>query len=151
MATFKSSEAFAKIIINGTIQWFTTEEGAEFEVMMLTDEQKEEVELCESYADMIAKAAEYGLAFNGDRAIENETLKDKIELIWLDDDLDQDAEPDSKSQVGIKVCEISGLTEAIEKQLAEEESEIEVDGDSGSQEDIARLIQDKQHAIAQEV
>lgn len=120
MSKFILSDVFATMIITGSIQDFTTTEGAEFDIMALTKELKDDIKSCVTYAEMVALAADSGLSCDGKRAIDDDYLAANIDAVW-ESELLEDCEPDSKTQVGIKVCEISGLTSFIEAQLEKEE------------------------------
>lgn len=136
MSNFKSSVVLARLLISRTIQLFTTDEGADFDIMALTDEQKELVESCDTYDEMVEEAANYGLSFNGKRAVDNQDIADMLELFWSDEDL-PDCEPSSKAQVGVRVCEISGLLDVLKAQKEQEEKELIIDADSVTQEQLA--------------
>ncbi len=98
-------------------------EGAKFELITLTDEMAEQVQACDSYEGMVSLAADSGLACNDERIIDNERLATRIGKLWKDQRLDIDCEPSIKHQVGVYVCEISGLTEMLEEQLELEKPE----------------------------
>ncbi len=95
-------------------------EGVEFELITLTDELVEEVMQCTTYADMLSLAADSGLACDNERILDDERLSPSIERLWKDSRVDIGCEPSVKHQVGLKVCEISDLSEFIEEQELKE-------------------------------
>ena len=98
------------------IQTFDVE-GVVFELMALTDELKEEVELCESYEDMLSLAANSGLSYNRKRVVDDSELAKDIDMLWGIDNLDLESDPCIQYRVGEKVCDISGLSDALSEQL----------------------------------
>ena len=112
-------------------------EGVVFELMALTDDLKEKVELCESYEDMLSMAADNGLSYSRKRVVDDEELALDIDMLWGLDSMDVDCDPCIKYRVGEKVCEISGLASVLEEQiLADEQARVDelkaqgnVDGD----------------------
>ena len=111
-------------------EWFATRaalniqsfeiEGITFELMALNSEQKEEVELCESYDEMLNKAADYGLSYNRNRVSDDSELSKDIEKLWSLEQLDKDCDPCIKFQVGEQVCKMSGLAKVLIEQLEKE-------------------------------
>lgn len=98
-------------------------EGVPFDLLSLEldDALLVGVKGCESYSDMVLLAADSGLAYydaNDDayRVADNKHLSKKIKSMWDKDELQVDTEPCMKERVGLKVCEISGLTEYVEEQ-----------------------------------
>ena len=102
-------------------------EGVVFAAVSLSDEAKELIASCESYAEMLDTAADYGLACNRVRVCDDEDKKQDIELFWSLDEFDTDDEPTIKEQFGEKVCEISGIAEAVGKKAAEEDLEFDTE------------------------
>ena len=128
MSNFIVSDWFAKRA-SLSIQLFTVE-GVEFELMALDGELKEKVELCESYEDMLSMAADSGLSYNRKRVTDDAELAKDIDMLWSLSGLDVDCDPCIKYRVGEKVCEISGLTSALEEMLKSESGEdLPVNGD----------------------
>ena len=95
-------------------------EGVEFELITLTDELVEEVMQCDSYAEMLSMAADSGLACNKVRVIDDERLASSVGDLWKDSRVNIECEPSVKHQVGLKVCEISDLSEFIEERELKE-------------------------------
>jgi hypothetical protein len=124
------------------IQVFTVS-GVDFELMALTDDLKESVELCETYADMISLAANKGISYNRKRVSDDKDLSKDLDLLWGLESLDIDSDPCIKDLVGEKVCEISGLSDAMAKMLAE----VVVDGDNLNAEEVQAAM-DSSHADA---
>lgn len=108
-------------------------EGHVFAAVSLSEEAKELISSCESYAEMLDTAADYGLACNRVRVCEDEDKKQDIELFWSLDEFDTDDEPTIKEQFGEKVCEISGIAEAVGKQALSEGVETIDDDDIAEQ------------------
>ena len=104
------------------IQLFSIE-SIDFELMTLTDELKEKVELCETYEDMLSVAANHGLSYNRKRVTDDAELAKDIDILWGLGSLDIDLDPCIKYRVGEKVCEISGLTSSLDEMLESEEAE----------------------------
>ena len=128
------------------IQLFSVED-IDFELMALTDDQKEEVELCDTYDLMLSKAADFGLSYNRRRVADDEELAKDISLLWEQDELDIDLDPCVKFRVGEKVCEISGLSQVLKDRLEEEKAE-PMSGDAGTQEEVSRLYEKAAQASA---
>lgn len=115
---FRVKNFFTKQIMLSSIQEFEVE-GVVFDIMALSADLKERVELCESYDEMISLAADGGLSFDGSRAIDNEGLN--VSALWGEGELSLDSDPCIKYRVGEKVCEISGLDSVLEEMLETEE------------------------------
>jgi hypothetical protein len=131
------------------IQAFTVE-GIDFELMALTDDLKENVELCETYKGMISLAANEGISYNRKRVADDKDLSKDLDLLWGLESLDIDSDPCIKYRVGEKVCEISGLSDALAKMLASEQpQEVIVDGDNLDAEEVQAAM-DNSHADALE-
>jgi hypothetical protein len=116
---FRVKNFFAKQIMLSSIQEFEVE-GVVFDIMALSTDLKERVELCESYDEMISLAAEGGLSFDGERAIDNDYLD--VSALWGEGELSIDSDPCIQYRVGEKVCEISGLESVLEEMLENEEA-----------------------------
>lgn len=115
MSNFIVSDWFAnRASLN--IQTFEVE-GVVFELMALTGELKEEVELCESYEDMLSLAANSGLSYSRKRVVDDSELAKDIDMLWGIDNLDLESDPCIQYRVGEKVCDISGLSDALAEQL----------------------------------
>ena len=121
MDNFIVSDWF-KIRAKLKIQLFSIE-SIDFELMTLTDELKEKVELCETYEDMLSVAANHGLSYNRKRVTDDAELAKDIDILWGLASLDVDLDPCIKYRVGEKVCEISGLTSSLDEMLESEEAE----------------------------
>lgn len=121
MQQFIVSEFFAKRA-KLVIQEYNVE-GVVFELMALTEDLKEKVELCESYEDMLSMAADSGLSYNRKRVIDDSELAKDIAMLWGLDNMDIDSNPCIKYRVGEKVCEISGLASVLEDMLEAEEQQ----------------------------
>ena len=91
-----------------------------FSIVSLSDDVKELIGACESYAEMLTVAADNGLAFDRKRISEDEDRKLDIPLFWEDEDFYTDDDPTIKQQVGIAVCKLSDLAEAIGAQALKE-------------------------------
>jgi hypothetical protein len=127
MSNFIVSDFFAgRAKLN--IQKFIVE-SVEFELMALDGELKEKVELCESYEDMLSMAADSGLSYNRKRVTDDAELAKDIDMLWSLSGLDVDCDPCIKYRVGEKVCEISGLTSALEEMLQSEKEDVVLNGD----------------------
>ena len=100
-------------------------EGIEFKLITLTSALVEEVMLCDSYEEMLSKAADSGLACEKVRVIDDERLASSVSDFWKDSRVNIDCEPGAKHQVALKVCEISDLSEFIEEQRKKELEEAE--------------------------
>lgn len=105
------------------IQTFIVE-NITFELMALNSEQKEEVELCESYDDMLEKAADFGLSYKRKRVIDSELAED-LPLLWGESSIDVHKDPCIKFRVGERVCEISELSDSLTEQLEKEEAAVQ--------------------------
>lgn len=113
-------------------------EGITFDIMSLSDDLISDLKTCDNYNDMLSAAADYGLACDGKRVIEDEYMSSRLENLWNDEALNVDSDPCIKYRVGEKVCAISGLNKFIGDQIHKEEDEakelqveyIHVDGDS---------------------
>lgn len=104
-------------------------EGIGIELMVLTDSLIQAVQEEESAEKMIMLAADSGLAYyvNGEsfRVVDNERLTKQIDAWWAKDELLVDADPSIKYQVGLLVCDISGISEFINDKLEYEKLEKE--------------------------
>jgi len=111
-------------------------EGVGFNLIMLSDDMIQEFKVNnEPYDDMLTYAAKNGVSIGRVRVCDDKEMSEDLNDMW---DLEQFLEctPSLIHQVGLKVCEISGLTEFVEDQkkleeeIAKEEAENVVDGDS---------------------
>ena len=108
---------------NLNIKSFTVE-GIDFELMALTEDLIDDIQLCDTYADMIDKAADFGLSYNRKRVYDDVELAKDIDMLWEMPEVNiAELSPTVKAQVGAEVCEISGLTELIEDALEKERAE----------------------------
>ena len=108
-------------------------EGIDFPMIALTEDLMQKVKECETYNEMILMAADYGLSSDGIRAIDDEEMTLLLCDLWLEAEMQIDCEPSLKHQVGVKVCEISGLTQFVEEkrdyEKLEEEERLEAEQD----------------------
>ena len=109
-------------------------EGVVFEIMTLSEAQKDDVKSCINYEEMLSLAANSGISWNRKRVIEDRELAKDIKLFWGLEILDIDLDPCIKFRVGEKICEISGLDyhlkEMLESEEAHKRSLIEINGDN---------------------
>lgn len=129
-------------------------EGIEFELMALNESLIDDVELCDSYDDMILLAADSGISYDRNRVVDDEGLKKDLDKLWSLDSLDINCDPCIKYRVGEKVCEISGLSSTLEDMLkAQKEAEEAVnniDGDNLPDGDVTLgQLQDDANAALQ--
>jgi hypothetical protein len=83
----------------------------------------------------LAKAANYGLSFEGKRAIDNAGLD--VSALWGEGELSIDSDPCIQYRVGEKICEISGLESALQEAIDTEAA--------------ARLVVDENEAYAEDL
>jgi hypothetical protein len=131
---FRVKSFFANQIMLSSIQEFEVE-GIVFDIMALNAELKERVELCDSHNEMLAKAANFGLSFEGKRAIDNAGLD--VSALWGEGELNIDSDPCIQYRVGEKICEISGLESALQEAIDTEAA--------------ARLVVDENEAYAEDL
>ena len=98
-----------------------TIENIPFEMMSLTTEQTIDLKACESYIEMLDYAANYGLAIDGKRVIDDEYMAARLDALWETEELEIDSDPCIQYRVGEKVCEISGLEDFLKETLSKEE------------------------------
>lgn len=91
------------------------------EMIGLTDDLKEDVQLCSTSEDMYLAAADFGMSSGGVRVCDDELLSEYIDQLWEHEDYQIDCDPSFKIKVGEKVCAISGLTKFVEDKKADEE------------------------------
>ena len=96
------------------------------EMIGLTDDLKEDVQLCSTSEDMYLAAADFGISSGGVRVCDDELLSEYIDQLWEDEDYQIDCDPSFKIKVGEKVCAISGLTKFVEDKKADEEATLKV-------------------------
>jgi hypothetical protein len=132
---FRVKSFFANQIMLSSIQEFEVE-GIVFDIMALNADLKERVELCDSYNDMLAMAANYGLSFEGKRAIDNAGLD--VSALWGEGELSIDSDPCIEYRVGEKVCEISGLDAVLQEMIDSEAAKLERDEEEAYTEDLLR-------------
>mgnify|MGYP003654116052 FL=1 len=115
------------------IQLFIVE-GVEFELMALSESLIDDVGSCVTYEEMLSLAANAGISYNRKRVIDDEELAKDIDMLWGLESLDIDLDPCIKYRVGEKVCEISGLTPALDEMLDSQKEKnlaaITIDGDN---------------------
>ena len=112
-------------------------EGIDFEIMSLTDNLIKELKSKDSHNEMLNYAADYGLAVDGKRVIEDSYMTSRLDLLWANEALTLEVDPCIKYRVGDTVCEISGLTDFLLETLeAEKEAANAIDGDNLPESDI---------------
>lgn len=92
-------------------------EGVEFQRMTLTEDQKNDIQSCDSYTEMLDKAADYGLSYNRMRVVDDCDLAQDIDMFWEKDELNDGSDPSIRHQFGLVVCQVSGLTGHLDAQL----------------------------------
>ena len=106
-------------------------EGVGFDLIQLTDDLISGVKMCSTYTQMIILAAESGISAGRKRNWDDDKMRDVLDEMWGWEELDIDCEPTLRHQVGLKVCEISGLSAFVkdrnifEKNEAKELAELE--------------------------
>lgn len=104
------------------IQLFNVD-GVEFELMALSDEQKEAVLLCETYDAALTRAANYGVSYDRKRVSDDAELAKDLDLLWKLEEVNAVTDPCMQFRIGERVCEISGINADIDAMLAEEKAE----------------------------
>ena len=126
-------------------------EGVTFEIMMLNDKQISDVIACTDYDSMLSLAANYGIASNGERIVDDEEYSPYIESLWGSKRLKIDTDPCVKYRVGEKIAEISGLSDTLLERLeADKQISIAIDGDNLGDTDVTleQLAEDAAVAAA---
>lgn len=108
-----------------------TVEGIDFQLIPLTDDLIEDIKNAGSLEETLFLAAEYGISVGRDRIFDDEVMANDIDCFWALPEINV-GEPLVQYQVGLKVCEISGLTDYIETVK-------EVDKEQKAAEDLAEL------------
>ena len=100
-------------------------EGIGFDLIQLTDELISGVKMCGTYSQMIMLAAESGISAGRKRTCDDEKMRDVLNTMWEWEELDIDCDPNPtlRHQVGLKVCEISGLAAFVEDRNTFEKNE----------------------------
>jgi len=93
-----------------------------FEIMVLSDEAKGLIGLCDTHKEMVNLASNEGLSSNRSRVMDNEEYAKDIDMFWADKFKDDDSYPCVRSRVGEKVCEISGLSTLLNDMLETEKA-----------------------------
>ncbi len=106
------------------IQLFSVD-GVEFELMALSDEQKEAVLECETYDMALTRAANYGVSYDRKRVSDDAELAKDLDLLWELEEVNAVTDPCMQFRIGERVCEISGINADIDSMLAEEKAEEE--------------------------
>ena len=89
-------------------------EGLGFNLIPLTDDMVQNFKIDnEPYDDMLVYAAKHGVSIGRDRVCNDEEMSAELNDMWSLEQFDE-CEPSLIHQVGLKVCEISGLTEFAE-------------------------------------
>ena len=123
MDTFKVSQWFKKrSALN--IQLIEVS-GVEFEIMALSDEQKEAVLDCETHDQALAKSANYGISYDRKRVSDDKELAKDIDMLWELEEVNTESDPCMQFLIGEKVCEISGIQSEIDGMLVAEKLEEE--------------------------
>jgi hypothetical protein len=104
-------------VIRKSIQRFSVD-NIEFEVIALTRELSGVVGLSSTADEMVYLAAEYGLFYDGERAMDNKVID--LAAALEDIRLQVESGPSVKYQVGKKVCDISGLLPTLENLIESE-------------------------------
>ena len=98
-----------------------TVEGIDFNLISLTDTMIQELKVDnETYEGMVLSAAKYGVSVGRERVCDDAEMSADLEEMWSLEQFSE-CEPSLIHQVGLVVCEISGLTEYIEDQRKLEE------------------------------
>ena len=92
----------------------------EFVLMAVDKGQREEVELCDSSAEMIKLAANFGISYDRKRVVDDTELAKDIDMMW---EVVESNEPNAKArdQVGVEVLIISDLHDTY-KDMVETEA-----------------------------
>ena len=98
-------------------------EGVGFDLIQLTDDLISGVKMCSTYTQMIMLAAESGISAGRKRTCDDDKMRDVLDEMWGWEELDIDCEPTLRHQVGLKVCEISGLSAFVEDRNTFEKNE----------------------------
>jgi hypothetical protein len=98
-------------------------EGVGFHLIQLTDDLISDVKMCSTYAEMVMLAAKSGISAGRARTCDDEKMLDYLDELWGWEELDIDCEPTLRHQVGLKVCEISGLSAFVEARHVFEKNE----------------------------
>lgn len=106
--------------LESSIQVITIE-GIDFEVMALSQQLIDDIKSCVDYEEAINIAATAGLVLDGKRAVDDQDIAGRLGELWSEEYLKTEVEPSIKEQVGLKVCDISGINSVIE--------EVHLDGD----------------------
>lgn len=102
-----------------------------FEIMAMSEIQKDDVKSCATYEEMLSLAANAGISSNRQRVMDDKELAKDIDLLWGLEILDIDLDPCIKYRVGEKICEISGLGDVLLERLeADKQIAIAIDGDN---------------------
>ena len=117
---FVVSELLASRILKRTKQEFFIE-GAAFDIMALDKDMIEMVKECGTHEEMLFFAADHGIVYNGTRFVDHpDFVEDDLISLWDEDLKDIESDPCIRHCVGDKVCEISGLSSALEDKLKSE-------------------------------
>ena len=118
MNNFNAGTWFAEKVRYKPIE--TEINGITFPLIPLNDDQKESIELAESYDEMIEIAVSSAMSSDGVRLINDSQLNEYYDSFWEE----YDGDPSVKAQLGEFVCEISELSDVIDeahaKKLAED-------------------------------
>ena len=116
-----------------------TIESIDFDLMPLTDDLIAKVKSCETYDDMVLGAADYGVASEGGRICDDDEAAMYLGEAWISPEMTVECKPSLKLQVGLAVCEISGLTDVLIDQLAKEELAAEVEAERVAAEAVDKM------------
>jgi len=97
-----------------------TVEDVKFELIPLTDELLQELKLNDTYSLMLDFAAEHGVSIGRNLVCDDDELSVELKDMWELEQFEECA-PSFIHQVGLLVCEISGISEFVEDQKKLEE------------------------------
>tara|TARA_R110000751_G_scaffold73408_1_gene148418 strand:+ start:4427 stop:4951 length:525 start_codon:yes stop_codon:yes gene_type:complete len=118
-------------------------EGVTLDLICLTDALKQEVKLMASYEDTILAAADYGVSYGRERFCDDAELFEYLNASWNEKRASIDCNPSLKHQVGIRVCEISGMGEYIADMKESEEMKQLEDEDVRAEEARNHLMREE--------
>ena len=97
---------------------FTIDE-IDFTLMAVDDGQRKEIELCETSAEMIELAANFGISHDRSRMYDHKELSKDFEKLW--GKIESVSDVDVRGAVGTQVLIISGLDGVLKDKEDEEE------------------------------
>lgn len=108
----------------------------DFQAATLNDDQLDEVADCGASTEMLDLAVKYGFSRNNEKIIDTD-YAEHMDSFWKQDEVGGDTT--TKHQLGKYIIEINGLEEHLTAKIEEEKAL--VDGDAGTQEEVADLHQ----------